>query len=129
MRRTWTLLLLLLLLLLSMGVGLSWTTTTSIRSYSAVAVRENVPIGSEIVDLTKMNARKMKIDLLNVSGFETEYFQVDSSASGVRSKSSIDREALVASRRCFDRSYCSIELHLLVNDGEEYWVVPVHVLE
>jgi hypothetical protein len=41
----------------------------------------------------------------------------------------IDREKLIGEKRCFDRSKCLIELHILVNDGERYWVIPIHIIE
>ena len=38
-------------------------------------------------------------------------------------------EQFLIEKRCFDRSFCLIELHILVNDGFQYWIIPIHIIE
>ena len=99
--------------------------TTSIRTYATVNIHENVPVGTSIVSLQEKNA---KLYLLNLGGFERRFFEVQQQGS-VHVRENIDREEFLQSKRCFDRSYCLIELHILVNDGQQYLVIPIHIVE
>ena len=110
------------LLVLLLGVCAS---TTSIRTYGTVEVHENIPTGTNIVSLQEQSA---KFYLLNLSGFERRFFEVQRGGSVVV-REPIDREEFLQSKRCFDRSYCVIELHVLVDDGQQYVVIPVHIVE
>ena len=103
---------------------------TSIRTSLTVELQENVLIGSEVVDLNVLDGKKkMKISLLEVNGYEQKYFQVNSDAKKIFTRDSIDREEFLLRKYCFNRLFCSIELHLLINDGEEYWIIPIHLIE
>ena len=111
-----------LLLLLLIGGSAA---TTSIRTYGTVEVHENVPVGTTIVSVQEQGA---KFYLLNLSGFERRYFEVQRGGSVVV-REPIDREEFLQSKRCFDRSHCLLELHILVDDGQQYVVIPVHIVE
>ena len=103
---------------------------TSIRTSLTVELKENVVIGSEVVDLNVVDGKtKLKISLLEVNGYELKYFQVNSEEKKIFTRHSIDREEFLSRKYCFNRLFCSIELHLLINDGEEYWIIPIHLLE
>lgn len=103
---------------------------TSIRTSLTVELRENVVIGSEVVDLNVLAGKtKLKISLLEVNGYEAKYFRVNSDEKKIFTRDSIDREEFLSRKYCFNRLFCSIELHLLINDGEEYWIIPIHLLE
>lgn len=103
---------------------------TSIRTSLTVELRENVVIGSEVVDLNVLDGKtKLKISLLEVNGYEAKYFRVNSDEKKIFTRDSIDREEFLSRKYCFNRLFCSIELHLLINDGEEYWIIPIHLLE
>jgi hypothetical protein len=102
--------------------------TTSIKTFPTINLRENVPINTKVVDL-KMDEemKKWKLVLLNLGGFETNLFEIKNEK--VLTKNVIDREQLLIEKRCFDRLYCLIEIHILVNDGEKYLVIPIHIIE
>ena len=102
---------------------------TSIRTFSTIELKENIGIGSEIVELNEENGKSTHGNyvLLNLSGFETNYFELENKK--VRTINSIDREEFLRRKFCFDVSKCLIELHLLVNNGEEYWIIPIHIVE
>ena len=70
---------------------------------------------------------KEKLILLNLSGFETNLFEIRNES--ILTINSIDREEFLTKKRCFDSEDCLIELHILVNNGEEYWIIPIHILE
>lgn len=95
-----------------------------------VEVRENALIGSELGDLNSIDAKKkMTMSLLQVNGFETTYFRVNADEKKIFVVETIDREEFLARKFCLNRLFCSIELHLLINDGEEHWIIPVHLIE
>ncbi|CAF4266507.1 unnamed protein product, partial [Adineta steineri] len=73
------------------------------------------------------NKNEMKLILLNLSGFERNYFEIKN--ENLYTINEIDREDFLNSKKCFDRSYCLIELHILVNDGQQYWVIPIHIVD
>jgi hypothetical protein len=103
---------------------------TSIRTSSMVEMKENVSVGSEVVDLNLIDAKKkMKISLLEVNGYEMKYFRVNGEEKKIFTVDVVDREEFLARKFCFNRLFCSIELHLLINDGEEYWIIPIHLIE
>ena len=102
----------------------------SIKTYSTVELRENVEIGSEVIQLMneeELRRRKTKMLLLNLSGFETNYFELHNEK--IRTINRIDREDFLRKKYCFDPERCLIELHLLINNGEEYWIIPIHIVE
>jgi hypothetical protein len=117
-----------LILLIIIQVSLS---TTSIKTYPTVNLTENVPINTNVIKLIKddenIEIRKMKLILLNLSGFETNLFEIKN--ENIYTINLIDREQFLGEKRCFNRLYCLIELHILVNDGQEYWVIPIHIIE
>jgi len=117
-----------LILLIIIKVSLS---TTSIKTYPTVNLTENVPINTNVIKLIKddenIEMRKMKLILLNLSGFETNLFEIKN--ENIYTINLIDREQFLGEKRCFNRLYCLIELHILVNDGQEYWVIPIHIIE
>lgn len=116
----------LLILLLLIGESCSMT---SIRTFSTIELEENIEIGSEIIDLNE-NQMKFKAKeylLLNLNGFETNYFEIKNEK--MLTKNSIDREEFLERKYCFDPLKCLIEIHLLVNNGEEYWIIPIHIIE
>ena len=104
---------------------------TSIKTYPTIDVRENVPLNSEVIELKSNNGvgrGRWKLILLNLAGFESMYFGLNDE-NVLQTRHSIDREEFLQAKRCFDRLFCLIELHILVNDGEEYLVIPIHIVE
>ena len=104
---------------------------TSIKTYPTIDVRENVPLNSEVIELKSSNGvgrGRWKLILLNLAGFESMYFGLNDE-NVLQTRHSIDREEFLQAKRCFDRLFCLIELHILVNDGEEYLVIPIHIVE
>jgi hypothetical protein len=100
--------------------------TTSIRTYPTVELKENVPINTHIISIGE-NKTKLKFVLLNLGGFETNLFVIKNES--IYTINEIDREQFIIEKRCFDRLYCLIEVHILVNDGQQYWVIPIHIIE
>jgi hypothetical protein len=101
---------------------------TSIRTLSTVDLHENVSIGSEVVTL-KSEIGEKKWNLLNLNGYELSYFDIGMDEKVIRTRRRIDREEMLRRKECFDVTYCLIELHVLINDGEEYLVIPIHIVE
>ncbi|CAF0980028.1 unnamed protein product [Adineta steineri] len=102
--------------------------TTSIKTYSTINIKENVKINTKIYEFSEPNNKnEMKLILLNLSGFERNYFEIKN--QDLYTINEIDREDFLNSKKCFDRSYCLIELHILVNDGQQYWVIPIHIID
>ncbi|CAF0749013.1 unnamed protein product [Didymodactylos carnosus] len=92
----------------------------------SISQREkNSPIGTHVVDLT---SDQNKIMLLNMSGFELNYFTLNKTDNSIRITKLIDREQFVNDHYC-DRQQCLVELHLLVQDGLKYWVIPLHIVD
>ena len=114
----------LLLLIVQMTIS-----TTSIKTFPTVNLRENVPIHTKVINLmgNEEEMKKYKLILLNLGGFETNLFEIKN--ENIYTINEIDREQFLIEKRCFDRSFCLIELHILVNDGQQYWVVPIHIIE
>ncbi|CAF1094449.1 unnamed protein product [Rotaria sp. Silwood1] len=100
--------------------------TTLTKTYPTIDLKENIPINTNILQLTK-EVKNLKLILLNLGGFETNLFSINN--ENLFTINEIDREKLLGEKRCFDRSYCLIELHILVNDGEQYWVIPIHIID
>jgi hypothetical protein len=103
---------------------------TSIKTYQTVELKENSPINTNVLQLIPTfgnDVNKLKLVLLNLGGFETNLFTIMNES--IYTINEIDREKLIGEKRCFDRSKCLIELHILVNDGERYWVIPIHIIE
>ena len=99
---------------------------TSIKTYPTINLKENSPINTKVIELTE-SEKELKLILLNLGGFETKYFGIINES--IYTINEIDREQFLGEKRCFDRSYCLIELHILVNDGQSYWVIPIHIVE
>jgi hypothetical protein len=114
----------LFLIIIQISIG-----TTSIKTFPTINLRENVPIQTKVINLMENEdeMKKYKLILLNLGGFETNLFEIKN--ENILTKSEIDREQLIGEKRCFDRLYCLIELHILVNDGQQYWVIPIHIIE
>ena len=100
--------------------------TTSIKTYPTVELKENVPINTQVISFGE-NQTKLKLVLLNLGGFETNLFVIKNES--IYTINEIDREQFLIEKRCFDRLYCLIEVHILVNDGQQYWVIPIHIVE
>ncbi len=100
--------------------------TTSIKTYPTVNLTENVPINTNVIKLIT-DEQRLKLILLNLGGFETNLFEIKNES--LYTTNEIDREQFVGEKRCFDRLYCLIEVHILVNDGQQYWVIPIHIIE
>jgi hypothetical protein len=107
----------------------SCLSSTSIKTYPTVNLTENVPINTNVIQLIKDEEKNenYKLILLNLGGFETNLFEIKN--ENIYTINEIDREQFIIEKRCFDRLYCLIELHILVNDGQQYWVVPIHIVE
>ena len=102
---------------------------TLITSYPTVDLVENSPLNTLVIQLTtSLNiTRTSKLVLLNMSGFEFDFFTIVNGS--IYTTNPIDREEFLRKKYCFDNSYCKIELHILVDDGSAYWVIPIHVVE
>ena len=104
---------------------------TSIRTFDKVKLKENVGINTTVMNLKKNNEIKWnevrKMNLLNLNGFETNLFEIVKDE--LRTREEIDREEFVVKKWCLDRLNCLIELHLLINDGEEYWVIEIEIVD
>ncbi|CAF1619335.1 unnamed protein product [Rotaria magnacalcarata] len=100
--------------------------TTLTKTYPTIDLKENIPKHTNIFQLTR-EVKNLKLVLLNLGGFESNLFTIKD--ENIFTINEIDREQLLGEKRCFDRSYCLIELHILVNDGEEYWVIPIHITD
>ena len=103
----------------------NWSITLT-KTYPTVDLKENCPINTNVLQLTN-EVKNLKLILLNLGGFETNLFSIRN--ENIFTMNEIDREQFIGEKRCFDRSYCLIELHILVNDGEQYWVIPIHIIE
>ncbi len=102
--------------------------TTSIKTYPTVNLTENVPINTNVIKLIDNNEIKsLKLILLNLSGYETNLFEIKN--ENIYTINQIDREQFIGDKKCFDRLFCLIEIHILVNDGQQYWVIPIHIIE
>ena len=97
--------------------------TISIKTYPTIDLKENIPLNTKVIELKT----KSKLVLLNLSEFEKNLFSIINES--IYTINIIDREQLIGEKRCFDRLYCLIELHILVNDGQQYRVIPIHILE
>jgi len=102
---------------------------TSIRNYSIIDLYENSPINTFVVSLNSSNNidNSLKFVLLNLNGYETNKFEIKN--GNIYTRNDIDREEFVEKNYCLDNSYCKIELHILVNDGFEYLIIPIHIIE
>ena len=102
---------------------------TSIITYPTVELVENIPLNSLVVSLSSMikSSNESKFVLLNLNGYETKIFSMINQS--LYTQSSIDREEFLLNGYCLDEMYCKIELHVLVNDGYAYWIIPIHIVE
>ncbi len=102
---------------------------TSIRNYSIIDLYENSPINTLVVSLNSSNNidNSIKFVLLNLNGYETNKFEIKN--GNIYTRNEIDREEFVEKNYCLDNSYCKIEIHILVNDGFEYLIIPIHIIE
>jgi hypothetical protein len=101
--------------------------TTLITTYPTVDLLENSPVNTLVSHLRVSESARSKMMLLNMMGFESEMFTIVNGS--LCTASVIDREQLIDEKRCSDRFYCLVEIHILVDDGLAYWVIPVHVVE
>ncbi|CAF3565800.1 unnamed protein product [Rotaria socialis] len=113
------------LILLFILIKSSYLTTLT-KTYPTIDLKENIPKHTNVFQLTR-EVKNLKLVLLNLGGFESNLFTIKD--ENIFTINEIDREKLLGEKRCFDRSYCLIELHILVNDGEEYWVIPIHIID
>lgn len=95
-----------------------------IKNYQIVDLLENSPLNTFVIELTKSSH---KLILLNINGFESKYFSIIN--GNIYTKNLIDREEFLHEKYCLNKFYCQIELHILVDDGLAYWVVPIHIIE
>ena len=101
---------------------------TSMKTYPLVDLLENSPLHTKVITVDdQWKTEKNKIILLNLNGFEKEMFSVINGS--IFTLNQIDREEMIEKKRCLDHLYCLIELHFIVNDAIEYWIVPIHIIE
>ncbi|CAF1067307.1 unnamed protein product [Adineta steineri] len=102
---------------------------TSITNYPTVDLFENSPLNTLVIQLTtSLNITKSsKLALLNMIGFELDMFSIINGS--IYTIDFIDREEFITEKYCLDNLYCKIELHILVNDGLAYWVIPIHIID
>lgn len=113
---------------LSSGTSTILKDKTTMRTYPVVDLMENSPIETRVMTFDKRwSNEKNKIILLNLNGYEKSMFSLINGS--LFTSSPIDREEMVEKKRCLDPLYCLIEVHLIVNDAIEYWIVPIHILE
>lgn len=117
---------LLLLLLSCIEQSLS---KTAITNYATVELVENSPLNTLVIQLTTSfnQTRTSKFVLLNMIGFESNMFSIVNGS--IYTVDYIDREEFLREKYCLDGLYCKIELHVLVDGGQAYWVIPVHIVE
>lgn len=102
---------------------------TSLITYPIVDLLENSPLNTFVISLNSslnMN-NSTKLILLNLNGYESNLFSIIN--GNIYTKNSIDREEFLREKYCLDNSYCKIEIHILVNDGLAYWIIPIHIIE
>jgi hypothetical protein len=102
---------------------------TSLTNYPIVDLFENSPLNTLVVSLKELinNSNSSKLVLLNLNGYELNKFSLINES--IFTISDIDREEFLEKKYCLDHFYCKIELHILVNDGFEYWIIPIHIIE
>jgi len=103
---------------------------TSIITYPLVDLIENSPINTSIISLTSSSSLKLnkrKYVLLNINEYETDKFEIRN--ENIYTKNEIDREEFIEKNYCLNNSYCQIEVHIIVNDGLEYIIIPIHIIE
>jgi hypothetical protein len=112
-------------LLLLLLLGCSWSMATVMKTYSVIDLTENTPVNTLVRQLEE--GLKMKMNMLNVNGYETELFSLRNGS--IYTSSQIDREDLLKKRRCSDELYCLVELQVIIDDGRIYLIIPIHVVE
>lgn len=102
---------------------------TSVLTHPRVELVENIVVNSVVVSLSSMMRRRnvSKVQLMNLNGFEKEKFEIRN--ENVLTRSEIDREEFVLNGYCLNEHSCEIEVHLLMNDGNDYWIIPIHIVE
>jgi hypothetical protein len=100
--------------------------STFVRTFPTLDIEENLPIESEIIDF-KVHLNLRELILLNLNDFERDLFLIENRTLIIRNE--IDREEFLQQRRCSNEDYCLIELHFIVNSGDEYWILPLHIVE
>lgn len=105
---------------------------TSIVTHPKVELVENVPLNSLVVSFssfttTRRRNESNKMVLLNLNGYEKEMFLLMNET--IYTKEEIDREEFVLKGYCRNEMNCQIEIHILVNDGEGYWIIPIDIVE
>jgi len=101
----------------------------SITNYPTVDLLENSPLNTFVVSLSRLTnlTNSTKLVLLNLNGYETTMFSIINGS--IYTINSIDREEFIEKQYCLDNLYCKIEIHILVNDGNGYWIIPIHIIE
>jgi hypothetical protein len=102
----------------------------SITNYPTIDLVENCPLHTLVVSLSRLNTNltsTTKLVLLNLNGFESNMFSIINGS--IYTVHSIDREEFIDKQYCLDNLYCKIEIHILVNDGNGYWIIPIHIVE
>ncbi len=101
----------------------------SITNYPIVDLIENSPLNTLVISLSRITnlTNSTKLILLNLNGFETNLFSIINGS--IYTIHSIDREEFIDKQYCLDNLYCKIEIHILVNDGNGYWIIPIHIIE
>ena len=98
----------------------------SITTYPTINLKENSPLNSFVIKLnSSINIEKLV--LLNLMGFESNLFGIIN--GNIYTKDLIDREEFIEKKYCLDNLYCKIEVHIVVNDGLTYWIIPIHIVE
>ena len=102
-----------------------------IRTSPIVDLVENSRLNTFVIQLNESldiaNTTSHKFVLLNINGFESKLFSIIN--GNIYTKDLIDREELIDNNYCSGRPYCKIELHILVDDGLAYMVIPIHIIE
>ena len=118
-----------LMIVLMLNVMQGVECKTSVMTHPRVELIENIPVKSVVVSLSSMMKRRevRKMNLMNLNGYERRKFEVRNES--IYTISEIDREEFVLNGFCLNELYCEIELHLIINDGNDYWIIPIHIVE
>lgn len=99
--------------------------TPIIKSYEVIDLLENSPLNTFVIGLEEYS--KSKLILLNINEFETKYFSMIN--GNIYTKNLIDREEFLNKKYCLNKFYCQIELHVFINNGLAYLIIPIHIVE
>ena len=96
-----------------------------IKTYEIVDLLENSPLNTFVIGLTEFSKNKLRI--LNLNEFERKYFSIIN--GNIYTNNEIDREEFLNKKYCLNKFNCQIEIHILVDDGLAYLVIPIHIVE